>query len=211
MFDILRQNQDGCNADERETPGHIRVHVLTEVGAEPLGPAAISVIKRAASRFKACGIEVIPKRLPGDVPAVDDLLKLILCHDMARHHGGDRDREGDRMSRRVRSMIDRGRKITPLEYEDACARALEIASHLEDVIQPGGLFLAAATIDVAPPATQGTGSRAPQRLWTLAGMPAITVPYGKAEGLPIGVQLIARRGNDDLVLSTAQLLGQDRR
>jgi len=210
VFEVLRQDRGGCDAGGREPPESLHIHVVMEVGDEPLGPASVSAIEQAASHFKAQGVEVIPDKLPGDGHADDELLKLILCHDMARHHGGDRDRAGDRMSERVRSMIDRGRKVTRAEYEAARAKASEIAVRLEDRIRPGGLFLTAATIDVAPLATHGTGSRAPQRLWTLAGMPAITVPRGKADGLPIGVQLVAPRGNDVSLLSAARLLGQDR-
>jgi Asp-tRNA(Asn)/Glu-tRNA(Gln) amidotransferase A subunit family amidase len=41
----------------------------------------------------------------------------------------------------------------------------------------------------------------------LSGSPALSVPFGRsADGLPIGVQLVGRRGDDELVLATGALL-----
>jgi len=152
------------------------------------------------------GIDVVPQSLRDDIENDEELLKLILCYDIARHHGADRDRAGKQMSERIRSMIDCGRAITVTEYENARASVSAVVARLEDIIGADGLFLTAATIDVAPLAADGTGSRAAQRLWTLAGMPAITIPYGKAHGLPIGIQLVGPRGHDDVVLNAAQMI-----
>jgi aspartyl-tRNA(Asn)/glutamyl-tRNA(Gln) amidotransferase subunit A len=44
-------------------------------------------------------------------------------------------------------------------------------------------------------------------MWTLCGVPALTLPLLQNEaGLPIGVQLIAARGNDARLLRTARWL-----
>ncbi|MCH1615826.1 MAG: hypothetical protein L7S47_08940, partial [Acidimicrobiales bacterium] len=40
----------------------------------------------------------------------------------------------------------------------------------------------------------------------VTGQPAISVPVGEHEGLPIGVQVIAARGQDTLLLQIAQQL-----
>ncbi|MBD3668261.1 MAG: hypothetical protein HUJ16_09890, partial [Kangiella sp.] len=48
--------------------------------------------------------------------------------------------------------------------------------------------------------------REPQRLWTLVGLPAMTVPVGRIDGLPVGVQVIARRGADRRVLAVVRAL-----
>jgi aspartyl-tRNA(Asn)/glutamyl-tRNA(Gln) amidotransferase subunit A len=37
-----------------------------------------------------------------------------------------------------------------------------------------------------------------------AGLPAIVLPCGFAQGLPVGVQLVAREGADDLLLALAR-------
>ena len=44
-------------------------------------------------------------------------------------------------------------------------------------------------------------------LWTLCGMPAVTLPLMQGEnGLPLGVQLVGRRGDDARLLRVARWL-----
>ncbi len=53
-----------------------------------------------------------------------------------------------------------------------------------------------------PPATRFSA-----RIWTYLGTPAITLPLLQSEaGLPIGVQLVGRRGDDARLLRTARSL-----
>jgi amidase len=45
--------------------------------------------------------------------------------------------------------------------------------------------------------------------WNLAGFPAMAMPAGsRADGLPLGVQLVVRPGGESLALSVAAQLGQ---
>jgi Asp-tRNA(Asn)/Glu-tRNA(Gln) amidotransferase A subunit family amidase len=39
--------------------------------------------------------------------------------------------------------------------------------------------------------------------WSLAGLPAVTLPAGRAAGLPVGVQLVGALGADELLLHWA--------
>jgi aspartyl-tRNA(Asn)/glutamyl-tRNA(Gln) amidotransferase subunit A len=52
-----------------------------------------------------------------------------------------------------------------------------------------------------------TGSSIFNGLWTLCGTPAVTVPLLATDGgLPMGVQLVGRRGDDARLLRTARWL-----
>ena len=132
----------------------------------------------------------------------------LLCHGIAQHHGADRDRAGERMSERVRGLIDRGRAIAEPNYEAARAQALEYRAMLTQLLAGDTIILAAATDGVAPPRGDGsaTGSPALQGLWTLAGLPALALPCGLYDGLPVGVQLVAAPGREDLLLAAAALV-----
>jgi Asp-tRNA(Asn)/Glu-tRNA(Gln) amidotransferase A subunit family amidase len=48
-----------------------------------------------------------------------------------------------------------------------------------------------------------TGEQKLQSLWTVTGMPSLATPCGKRDGLPLGVQVIAAAGKEDLVLTAA--------
>jgi Asp-tRNA(Asn)/Glu-tRNA(Gln) amidotransferase A subunit family amidase len=59
------------------------------------------------------------------------------------------------------------------------------------------------------PAAATTGNPVFCTIWTYLGTPAVTLPLLQSErGLPLGVQLVARRGNDARLLRTAQWLGR---
>ena len=42
----------------------------------------------------------------------------------------------------------------------------------------------------------------------LAGLPAISIPCGEADGLPVGLQIIGRTFEDDKILNIAQVFEQ---
>ena len=67
--------------------------------------------------------------------------------------------------------------------------------------------VAPSAVGQAPLFSQGTGDPIFSTLWTLAGLPCITLPLlvGK-NGLPVGVQLIGPIEKDDRLLRTANWL-----
>ena len=180
--------------------------VLRPWYSDGASPAVMVALDRSADCLRSQGIAVGDKMLPDGVAAREaGVIDTLLAHDMALHHGGDFDAQGDKMSDRVRDYIIRGRGMTAADYTAALAGRDKIAAALDDWIGDG-VILMPATVDVAPLQSEGTGPRAPQRLWTLGGQPAMTVPVTRADGLPIGVQVIARRGADRRVLAVAALL-----
>ena len=59
----------------------------------------------------------------------------------------------------------------------------------------------------APRGLDSTGNPVFCTTWTYLGTPAVTLPLLQSEaGLPIGVQLVGRRGNDARLLRTARWL-----
>ncbi len=87
----------------------------------------------------------------------------------------------------ARAHIDRCRGLLPIAFAGA------------DVL------LAPSTLGEAPPLDEGTGDPLLCRAWTALGTPAVSVPglTGPA-GLPLGLQVIAAPGRDDLALAGAQ-------
>jgi Asp-tRNA(Asn)/Glu-tRNA(Gln) amidotransferase A subunit family amidase len=115
---------------------------------------------------------------------------------------------GDRLSAQLRALIDRGREVRAVDYQHALSRREPIhESFVELFEQRYDAILTPAAPSAAPKGLASTGDPVFCTLWTLCGMPAITLPLlQSAAGLPVGVQLVGRRGADARLLRTARWL-----
>ena len=113
----------------------------------------------------------------------------------------------DRLSPEMRDALDRGRKVLARDYLAALDWPAVLNAGLEEVFARCDAILAPATLGPAPEGLASTGDAIFNGLWTLCGVPAVTVPLLRTEdGLPMGVQLVGRRGEDARLLRTARWL-----
>ena len=104
-------------------------------------------------------------------------------------------------------MIERARKITKIEYEDALAVKASAEAFFHDFFTEYDAIIAPAAAGEAPLFGPTTGDPIFCTLWTLAGLPCVTLPLLVGEtGLPIGVQLIGPAEKDNRLLRTARWL-----
>ena len=114
----------------------------------------------------------------------------------------------DRLSAALRSRIERGRSVAALDYVMALARIPALNASLVELFeQRYDAILTAPAFGTAPAGLESTGDPAMCALWTLCGMPALSLPLMRgANGLPLGVQLVGPRGGDARLLRTARWL-----
>lgn len=106
-----------------------------------------------------------------------------------------------------RKVYEQGRDIDGGAYISA-RRALEAARvNLDAIFGPADILLAPVVPDVAPVGLDNTGDPRLQEIWSMLHCPTITLPFGQGQGgLPLGVQLVARPFDDDLLLVAARQL-----
>ena len=66
------------------------------------------------------------------------------------------------------------------------------------------LWLAPAAVGPAPAGLERTGDPIMNLPWTYAGLPALTLPAGTIDDLPMGLQLVGRWYKDEVLLGIAQ-------
>jgi Asp-tRNA(Asn)/Glu-tRNA(Gln) amidotransferase A subunit family amidase len=114
----------------------------------------------------------------------------------------------DRLSPALRERIESGLAVGAADYLRALSRIPEMNEAFEDLFaQRYDAILTPAATGTAPAGLESTGDPSFCTIWTLCGMPALSVPLMQgANGLPLGVQLVGPRHGDGRLLRTARWL-----
>jgi len=112
------------------------------------------------------------------------------------------------LSEQLRAQIERGREVRASDYLHALSQIVPLnASFLELFEQRYDAIITPSAPSAAPKGLASTGDPSFCTLWTLCGMPAISLPLlQSANDLPIGVQLVGPRHGDARLLRTARWL-----
>lgn len=155
-------------------------------------------------------IEVLGERVTRMDPA-NQLGELVAVqariheYEIAHHQAEVFDAHWDQISDTLKPIIERARKIGVAEYEDALAVKASAETFFADFFQDYDAILAPSAAGEAVLFGTNTGDPIFCTLWTLAGLPCVTLPLLVGEtGLPIGVQLIGPAHKDDRLLRTAR-------
>src|SRR5687768_12306026 len=114
----------------------------------------------------------------------------------------------EKLSEKLRALLERGKETRALDYQRALRRIVPTVEGFDELfMQRYDAILTPPALGTAPKGLASTGDPAFCSVWTLLGMPAITLPLMQGEnGLPLGVQLVGRKGYDARLLRTARWL-----
>ena len=155
----------------------------------------------------ALGEQAKPFTVPPLLGEAWEWHRTVMEADLARNFREEYERGRQQLSESLRGQIERGQRVAAIAYNDAVDRIGTLREAFDEVFDRCDAILTAATAGPAPHGLASTGSPAFCTLWTFAGMPAITLPLLRAEsGLPMGVQLVGRWGDDARLLRTARWL-----
>jgi Asp-tRNA(Asn)/Glu-tRNA(Gln) amidotransferase A subunit family amidase len=143
-------------------------------------------------------------------PAADALeaVDLVADAELALNLGREWETGRSRLSPALRERLEHGREVRALDYLGALARVTQLVESFAELFaQRYDAILMPAAPGTAPEGLGSTGDPTFCTLWTLCGLPAISVPLMEgANGLPLGVQLIGPRHGDARLLRTARWL-----
>ena len=149
--------------------------------------------------------------LPPPFGAAHDTLKTIMEAEQALNYGAFWERGRDRISPPLRAMIERGQLVTAVEWHQAVAMAANLRGSLAPWFDRFDAILTPAATGEAPVGLESTGSPVFCTIWSLLGLPAISLPLLRGPaGMPLGVQLVGRSGEDARVLRAAAWLTRHR-
>ena len=163
-----------------------------------------------AELAEALGDKVAEVDLPASFNQTHEQHRIIMEADLARSFAQEYTTGRDQLSGVLREMIERGQRELAVDYNNAVASIPHYNQELDKVFEWHDAIITPATVGEAPMGLESTGSPMFCTIWTLCGMPAITLPLLVGEqGLPLGVQLVGPRGDDAALLRTARWLVEE--
>lgn len=153
------------------------------------------------------GEQAFSVTLPDAFDSAADQRKLINLAEMSRNYYRY-DRDGAHQLGKVTvDSIRQGAVIPARDYLAALDWPDILYAALEEILSRCDAILCPAATGPAPASLDTTGDPIFNGLWSLCGMPAVTVPILTAgNGMPMGVQLVGARGYDGRLLRTANWL-----
>ena len=113
----------------------------------------------------------------------------------------------DAMPPLLRGRLDESVDTSPAAYDEAIGIAGKARQALAGVFEEVDVLLTMSAPGAAPKGLASTGDPRFNRLWTLMGVPCVNIPATIADGgLPVGVQVIARFGDDAGALAAARFV-----
>ncbi len=143
--------------------------------------------------------DVVPATLPEEMAECHPLHATIYNRALA-YYFKQEFQQAELVSPVMNALIEAGNKVSPQGYRAALARQVELARLMERYTQGFDVLVTLSTAGEAP--LRHLEERPDSALmWTLAQLPSVNAPVFKGPlGLPFGLQIVARRYNDPLLL-----------
>src|SRR5881397_3333979 len=218
---LLVEQITGYDENDPDTRPRARIPFVEVAAEEPPLPPMFAFVKTArwdrvagdareafAELTERLGDRVEEIELSSGVEAALDWHRTIMEVELAANLTREWNEGRAHLSASIRPRIERGRTTRALDYLAALAHLPELHEGFAELFsQRYDAILTPASTGTAPAGLDTTGDPAFCSLWTLCGMPAISVPLMQgANELPLGVQMVGPRHGDARLLRTARWL-----
>jgi len=197
--------------DERDPDSRPRARVSygAIAAAEPPLPPMFAFVKTSLwDRVDRDAREAFGELVESLGDRIEEIELVASTDEIAINLRREWDKGRDKLSAALRSRIEQGREVRAVDYLRALGRIPELNAGLVELFeQRYDAILTPPAFGTAPKGLESTGDPALCALWTLCGMPALSVPLMQgANGLPLGVQLVGAPHRDGQLLRTARWL-----
>jgi Asp-tRNA(Asn)/Glu-tRNA(Gln) amidotransferase A subunit family amidase len=173
--------------------------------------AGLEAFEEGVAALDAAGYEVRRVPLLEDIETVAERHETLMAAEMAIAHGerGWYPAYGDRYAETTAELIEAGRPASAGTIADARTGRKGTREAVVDRMRSEGIdvWVSPAAPGPAPEGIDDTGDPIMNLPWTHAGLPTLTVPAGTVEGLPVGLQCVARPMDDERLLAWGEGLG----
>jgi Asp-tRNA(Asn)/Glu-tRNA(Gln) amidotransferase A subunit family amidase len=168
-------------------------------------PETQALLARVTDALGRAGASVERRELPGDFAALVDAHPIVMNSESARALGWELAHHADQLSDGLRERMEFGLSQSQAARENAYAVFETTQRDFPGAMDGLDILVTPAAPGEAPKGLDWTGDPAFNFIWTSLHVPCVTVPAGVGpNGLPLGIQIVGRRGEDRAVLAWAR-------
>ena len=188
--------------------------------ANQLAPSMLAALERVARLLSSRGGRVHELSWPYDANAdgtafagLADAQRTVQSFETARQLGAELQYRSDLLSAKLATLIEEGRAVGADAYVHAIKVGRDCAASIDTLFGSADVLLAPSAPGEAPHGLGSTGDPQFNRPWHLLGAPQVNLPVPRSlargeSGLPLGLQLVGRPGDDVRTLAVARWVEQ---
>ena len=159
---------------------------------------------QSVAALRRVGTAVEAAVLPDAFQRAHDVHRTIMYYEGTQAFAALQAQHRDRLSAELNRLIDDGAQITEAAYYAALESRTRLQGELNDFLRRYDALLTPPARGEAPATLEHTGDPVFCTLWTLCGVPTLTLPSGLgAHGMPLGLQLVGGYLQDARLLQVA--------
>ncbi|HZR01789.1 MAG TPA: amidase [Burkholderiales bacterium] len=154
--------------------------------------------------LREAGAVVDEIELPAGFNDAHKVHRTIMMYEAASASRAVRARFADGLSEFLRKSLEEGDRISTSEYERALKKQEALQRDFSRFTDDYDAVVTPPAAGEAPASLETTGDPSFCTIWTLLGVPAITIPTGLgSHGMPMGLQIIGNQGESNHLLATS--------
>jgi Asp-tRNA(Asn)/Glu-tRNA(Gln) amidotransferase A subunit family amidase len=204
---LLAEVLAGVPMEEQWGPAMPAPVIATWQGCEwrAADSCATAAVMQAMERLEGAGATIMQVTPSAEFDSLIEHQKFIMAREAACDLAVEHLNHRDLMSETLAGFLDEGIAIPAAGYQAALDSVDHCKARIDDLFSGADILAAPSTTGEAPRAEAGTGNPDMSRTWTVLNLPSLTIPCGTGpDGLPLGLQLAARPGQDALLLRAAR-------
>jgi Asp-tRNA(Asn)/Glu-tRNA(Gln) amidotransferase A subunit family amidase len=168
-------------------------------------PETRELLAHVTDALARAGASVCARELPDEFTNLIDVHPIIMNAESARALAWEQAHHPDLISEGLRERLVFGSSQTEAALDHAYTVFASTRAAFPQAMDGLDVLVTPAAPGEAPPGLEWTGDPAFNFIWTSLHVPCVTVPNGTGpNGLPLGIQVVGRRGDDRAVLACAR-------
>jgi len=185
-------------------PGDLRIATLRPP-ADIASAEQVALFDDACAKLRAAGAHVEAIDLSDALPRLLHVADTLMGFEAAEVFGELRARFPDKMSASMAAYVDAGKEISEIAHQEAVGAQQGFRMGVGERLAGYDALLTVPATGEAPLGLDHTGDPQFCVPWTTLGFPALSLPVGMSSaGLPLGLQLVGRFGEDRALFAAAQ-------